>query len=323
MPKWGYVTSVAGLVVYAASIVFGRLYCGMHSFTDCTAGVLLGTMIWAAQWTWGPLLDQWFSTPGWQVPLISVPLTLILVNQHPDPVDDCPCFEDAIAFLSVILGTTLAMWWRENWGYGKYSGFFVQEAPKEWVWWIAGAGVKMVVGVLIIFVFRLIAKPILHAVLPPIFRGLSTLFKLPNRRFYTPAPDYKKFPSEPILNHPIPSMIDLSSLSQESEGVLLPTNNGAVMGRKRGRSMYGEPDIKLRNGNGTSNGGEKAGHAVKVVVPEKEEEEEAVKVKHYDAEVLTKVIVYAGIGFVASGLTPVMFEMIGLGVYQSIPPVRS
>ncbi|KAG8925412.1 hypothetical protein FRC00_004007 [Tulasnella sp. 408] len=215
------------------------------------------------------------------------------------------------------------MWWRENWGYGKYSGFFVQEAPKEWVWWIAGAGVKMVVGVLIIFVFRLIAKPILHAVLPPIFRGLSTLFKLPNRRFYTPATDYKKFPSEPILNHPIPSMIDLSSLSQESEGVLLPTNNGAVMGRKRGRSMYGEPDIKLRNGNGTSNGGEKAGHAVRVVVPEKEEEDEAVKVKHYDAEVLTKVIVYAGIGFVASGLTPVMFEMIGLGVYQGIPPVRS
>lgn len=71
---------------------------------------------------------------------------MILVNQHPDPVDDCPCFEDAIAFLSVILGTTLAMWWRENWGYGKYSGFFVQEAPKEWVWWITGAGVKMVVG---------------------------------------------------------------------------------------------------------------------------------------------------------------------------------
>lgn len=36
------------------------------TFRDCTAGVLLGTMIWAAQWTWGPLLDQWFSTPGWQ-----------------------------------------------------------------------------------------------------------------------------------------------------------------------------------------------------------------------------------------------------------------
>lgn len=134
----------------------------------------------------------------------------------------------------------------------------------------------------------MVAKPISHAVLPPIFRGLSTLFTLPNRRFYTPATDYNKFPSEPVLSHPIPSMIDLPSMNQQSEGVLLPTNNGSsFMGRKRGRSMYGgDAEIKMRNGgngNGNGNGAEKGGHEVRVVVPEKEEEE-VVKVKHYDAE---------------------------------------
>jgi hypothetical protein len=34
-----------------------------------------------------------------------------LVHYHPEPVDDCPCFEDTIAILSVILGSTLGQWW--------------------------------------------------------------------------------------------------------------------------------------------------------------------------------------------------------------------
>jgi len=32
------------------------------------------------------------------------------VHFHPQPVDDCPCFEDAIAFVSVILGGFVARW---------------------------------------------------------------------------------------------------------------------------------------------------------------------------------------------------------------------
>ncbi len=33
---------------------------------------------------------------------------------HPNPVDPCPCFEDAIAIMSVMLGGILSLW-RENW----------------------------------------------------------------------------------------------------------------------------------------------------------------------------------------------------------------
>ncbi len=44
------------------------------------------------------------------VPYISIPLTLALVHFHPEPLDDCPCFEDAIAILSVILGSFLGHW---------------------------------------------------------------------------------------------------------------------------------------------------------------------------------------------------------------------
>jgi dihydrosphingosine 1-phosphate phosphatase len=41
------------------------------------------------------------------VPLVLVPICLIIVNQ---PVDDCPCFEDAIAFVIVVMGSLFARW---------------------------------------------------------------------------------------------------------------------------------------------------------------------------------------------------------------------
>lgn len=43
-----------------------------------------------------------------------IPLSLALVHYHPEPVDDCPCFEDAIIILSVFLGAGLGHW-AESW----------------------------------------------------------------------------------------------------------------------------------------------------------------------------------------------------------------
>lgn len=63
-------------------------------------------------------------------------------------------------------------------------------------------------GILIIFVWRLLAKFVLHLALPPLFRALAHCFELPRRRFYTPATDYAHVPAENGL-YPIPSVIDL------------------------------------------------------------------------------------------------------------------
>jgi len=40
-----------------------------------------------------------------------LPFTLAAVHYHPQPVDDCPCFEDAIAVLAVVLGTFTGHWY--------------------------------------------------------------------------------------------------------------------------------------------------------------------------------------------------------------------
>jgi hypothetical protein len=85
------------------------------------------------------------------VPLIVIPLCLVMVNQHPQPVDDCPCFEDAIAFVSVGMGSLLARWHAVHWGFDE--AFFTSVMPgslgdsweEEAVWWAVGAA-KMFFG---------------------------------------------------------------------------------------------------------------------------------------------------------------------------------
>jgi len=185
----------------------------MHSLSDCAIGVVMGAIIWAVYWVTEDLVESWLINAGWIVPMTIIPLALIMVNQHPVPVDDCPCFEDAIAFVSVLMGSLLGRWYAVQNGFDQ--SFFSTSMPGSGgsgladrsMWWSI-ASLKMVFGILVIFTWRILAKSILHLILPPTFRLLAQAFTLPNRRFYTPATDYKNVPSELGLR-PIPSVIDL------------------------------------------------------------------------------------------------------------------
>jgi len=305
----------AGIAWYTFSIVYGRLYCAMHSFTDCAVGVGLGATVWAAHWVSQDYVDNWLSTSGWSVPLILISLAILMINQHPQPVDDCPCFEDSIAFVSSIMGVMIGKWHAVHFGLDKSSGFFTSRTPgfdgndwNDWTVWLAFAGLKLVVGVLSIFVWRLVAKAVFHAVLPPTFRFFAHIFTLPNRRFYTPATDYEHVPTEKGL-HPIPSVIDLP-------------NSPTVMAQASASlPRVGGEGLKLRNSGESKNPGWRSSSrdkgAVKFVVenpgngvpPDREGGR-----KHYDADVLTKVMVYFGIGMIAAEWGPVLFEVLGWGV---------
>jgi hypothetical protein len=76
-------------------------------FRDSSGSLLvyLGQGLGAGRW-----VDSWLDRGGWEVPLILIPLCLLAVHHHPQPVDDCPCFEDAIAILSVVLGCLVSHW---------------------------------------------------------------------------------------------------------------------------------------------------------------------------------------------------------------------
>ncbi|KAI0088976.1 PAP2 superfamily-domain-containing protein [Irpex rosettiformis] len=306
-----YIVFSGILLFYVFSIVYGRLYTGMHSFTDCTVGVLIGASIWGLHVLVGDIVDSWLKTAGWIVPATVIPSVLLMVHRHPEPVDDCPCFEDAIAFMSVVMGEFLTRWYMARYGFD--DTFFVRSMPgnpfgslsEMWTWWTI-ATAKMTIGILVIFAWRIVAKFMCHHILPPTFRLLAQLFTLPHRRYYTPATDYTNVPADKGLRA-FPSVLDLPGMIQvEADGMSTARNNDAPhrhgVVKQRG-TRYGRGHEKLEE---------------ETEVDEQVDSELGGKkgesVLHYDADVLTKVFVYCGIAILATGVMPVVFEVIGWGL---------
>ena len=102
---------------------------------------------------------------GWEVPVLLIMICAFLVNQHPQLVDDCPCFEDAIAFASVCFGALLGKWVMLNFEFDTVlqthvvmpgSGWFWDSNKSSWMqiergwedvalWWSVAA-LKMILG---------------------------------------------------------------------------------------------------------------------------------------------------------------------------------
>lgn len=121
-----------------------------------------------------------------------------------------------------------------------------------------------------IFVWRLLAKSFLHAVLPPLFRALAPHFDLPHRRFYTPATDYGRLPMENGLR-PIPSVIDLPG-ALEVSGV-----NGSEQSKQ---AIKRRAHMKSHGGTGAGAGLESG----KVLETDKMGMAAIKEVIHYDAD---------------------------------------
>lgn len=175
------------LYFYVGSIVLGRLYCGMHGFFDVIIGCLLGAFLAFVQIAYGDIFDDFVLAGGATNLLIVVLIMLALVRVHPEPADDCPCFDDSVSFAGVMLGVQIAGW--------QFAGTSI-----AWTEPCLGAApysyeklglvktmLRIVFGVLLIFVWRETMKPFLLRILPPIFRGLGKLGLLLPRRFFTQA----------------------------------------------------------------------------------------------------------------------------------------
>lgn len=73
--------------------MLGRIYCGMHGFLDVIIGAVLGAFITEIQCSYGTALDNFIYEGSLRAPLTIMLTILILVRIHPEPADDCPCFD--------------------------------------------------------------------------------------------------------------------------------------------------------------------------------------------------------------------------------------
>ncbi len=297
-----YNNSLAVLLWYGTSIVFGRLYCGMHSFTDVTVGTVIGALVGALQGIYGEHIEHFIGNATWLLPVCMILASLLLVNQHPQPIDNCPCFEDAIACLAVLLGVTISRWHAAQLGLDIPSGFFKSRTPgweysttEDVLLWWTFAILKIFTGVAVIFTWRILVKQILHAVLPPTFRLISGIVGfLPTRRFYIPATEYENVPIEKSLR-PIPSMMDLPGALANAGAGLEGEEEASATGTLPHAHLYhAEMGMKWR-GNGTAgNGASMTGtkpigfryptDEKHVDLGDESEDVGEADVKHYDAD---------------------------------------
>ncbi|EAU33877.1 conserved hypothetical protein [Aspergillus terreus NIH2624] len=196
--------------LYVGSIVLGRLYCGMHGFFDVIVGCFLGTVIAAVHYLNDAEIHEFaHSGTGMQV-MVMVLIIVALVRIHPEPADDCPCFDDSVAFAGVLLGAQVGYWhasqreavgdYRVNLNYRlEHLGLFKMS-------------LRLISGVLLLFVWRAISKPFLLRMLPPVFRGLEKVGLILPRRFFTKASQYTKVPAHLKDKEILPSFSDIPSI---------------------------------------------------------------------------------------------------------------
>ena len=71
-----YYSYLAAIIFYTFSIVFGRIYAAMHSFTDCAFGVIIGATIWALQHLYLERIGEAIENGSW------------IGKSHPPPFPD-------------------------------------------------------------------------------------------------------------------------------------------------------------------------------------------------------------------------------------------
>jgi dihydrosphingosine 1-phosphate phosphatase len=205
---------------YFFSIALGRLYCGMHGFFDVIFGTALGAIIAFLQCRYGDAFDQYIFEGDVQRLVIATLIILVLVRIHPEPADNCPCYDDSVSFAGVVMGVLIGCW------HYAHSGWALDTpapatAPFDLAkmgWVVATA--RILLGVIIVFVWRAVMKPTLLRVLPPIFRTIEHYGLTLPRRYFTPASQYKTVPAEqPYDDNVIPSARDIPGLLRRRRAI--------------------------------------------------------------------------------------------------------
>ncbi|CAH2355102.1 dihydrosphingosine 1-phosphate phosphatase Lcb3p [[Candida] railenensis] len=172
------------LAIYYVSLIFGRIYCGMHGFFDVITGAVLGIVLFLFRTYFGTTFDNLqLSTLGWFSPILIIVGYVSLIHFHSEPVDDCPCFDDSVAFIGVLIGLDTSHWWFVRSG---YLGGEIYAIPFNFAeLGILKTCLRVILGIVLVATWKAISKPIIFTILPPVYKTVGVY--LPRRNFEATA----------------------------------------------------------------------------------------------------------------------------------------
>jgi hypothetical protein len=373
---------------YALSIIAGRLYCGMHGFLDVLVGSIMGALITAFQLVCGDWMDSFVFSGSYVDIFIATLVVCVLVRVHPEPADDCPCYDDSVSFSGVVIGINLGAWHYAQTGYAVKDAYPSSVPFDLEEMGLLKATIRILLGVVVIFVWRATMKPALFTILPPIFRLLEQARWNMPRAFFLNASKYKSIkpfadddnviPPASDLPHmlknlahprkrsvsvgpqsaadayetlayrnrrrresvnsldgavpedsawtPSPAVLDTPSIEKGEPLLgagLLPTPMASRVHSYEQMMGAGEVQFKEKNViTPPESNADVAGDVYNLTQSPTEEENEKREIfmklttprVRYDVEVVTKLIVYTGIAYIAVAGNPILFEFLGLGM---------
>lgn len=285
--------------LYVSTIVFGRLYCGMHGFADVIAGSLLGLSIGWIRWSCTSIIENYISSAGTTSCAILILVIICLVRLHPEPADPCPCFDDGVAFSGVVIGQYFSFWRFSTESHPRitdllsnHPGHFTIDTSHVGALGYLG---RVILGVGMIILWRALAKPILLTGLPPLFRALEPIGVLIPRSGFASALKYKDVPKD-LPDEVLPSIKQIPSLVRNFRR---PRNDS--VGPQSAADVYEAVAYKNRQRRLSNQEYDVAERTKDSDTMDKLIEKPRVR---YDVEVITKLVVYSGVGWIAIDLVP-------------------
>lgn len=335
---------------YVFTIVAGRIYCGMHGFLDVIGGLVIGIALWWVRFLYGDAMDAIILSSGYKA-LWIIPVVIALVRIHPEPVDDCPCFDDGVAFLGVVAGCVVGEWHFTSTVYAAKNTSY-QTIPFSYSQvGLLGALLRFLIGIILISVWRPVIKRALHEALPPLYRFLEKCGVSMPRRFFMPASQYQGVPSslpDTTLFEPekITSLFGKMRRAGRADSVGPQSTADvyeSIAYREYQKQKFAADVNHRKPSSGTSNSSEKDGglssgtfrndyystseahswynpksdtNSHTTCAQEVQEDELMSQIviprTRYDVEVVTKLIVYSGIGLIAVDLCGAIFVTLGI-----------
>lgn len=243
--------------IYYFSLIIGRIYCGMHGFFDLGLGIIVGLTIFAFRHWIGPHSDHllfYNSLPAWVLAIIVIGFGTIIIHVYPEPADDCPCFDDLVAFIGVIIGLDLSHIALVRTGYLTLRNRY-QDPLLIWYDYqqlgLLGSFFRLVAAIGLVALWKAISKPVVFAILVPVYKRLN---------LWIPRANYKSTAHSTAKNTHIRRQLILNVGGEESEFI---------------HDVISHPHDQV----GMSTAG--------------------VFKKRYDVEIVGRLIIYAGIPFMA------------------------
>ncbi|SMN19318.1 similar to Saccharomyces cerevisiae YJL134W LCB3 Long-chain base-1-phosphate phosphatase with specificity for dihydrosphingosine-1-phosphate [Maudiozyma saulgeensis] len=127
MAKCGFTLLI---LFYYATLVLGRLYCGMHGLLDIITGSLCGIITYIIRMWLRNYFTDFESGSLWWFPIVSFSWGLFILFKHVRPIDECPCFGDSVAFIGVASGYECGDWFLQQVAPLMKSDNFTVDGPK-------------------------------------------------------------------------------------------------------------------------------------------------------------------------------------------------